>query len=176
MRTPRVGAALLAVTWILAGVPARAEVKIGVVDYARVLSESKAIQKMNQDLQAKIQAEQKVIAEREKALKEKKQALDKQGGLLDESVRADKEEALRQELKDLQRYVSDKDEQFKRKSADLMKQVMEALNGIVSEIGEAEGYTLILERSSGGVIYAPGATDLTPRVVREYDKRHAGGK
>jgi len=169
-------AAILAALWILGNGTAHAEVKIGVVDYARVLAESHAIQKMNQELQAKIQAEQKVIAEREEALKEKKQALDKQGGLLDESVRADKEEALRQELKELQRYVSDKDDQFKRKSAELMKQVMEALNGIVSEIGKAEGYTLILERSSGGVIYAPGAADLTERVVREYDKRHAAGE
>lgn len=155
----------------LQGVQAK-DLKIGVVDFQKVLEKSTVIGKMNKQLEEQIKAEEKVITDRKESLQKKKDQWEKQKSVLSQEVRTEKEEQLRQELKDLQRYAKDKQDAFQRKGSELMQDVVKELSQIVEEIGQKEGYTSIVERSTGGVVYFSSSSDLTDAVIKEYDKRH----
>jgi Skp family chaperone for outer membrane proteins len=43
---------------------------------------------------------------------------------------------------------------------------------VVEKLAENEGYTLILERRTMGLVYYSKAVDITDRVVEAYDKIH----
>ncbi len=150
------------------------EGKIGFINFQKVFEQSTTIKHLNEELQAKIRKEQESIIQKKKSLEKKKEDLEKQQSLLSEDVRNQKEEELRQNLKDLKRYASDKEDEFQRKGSELMKKILKELNEIVQNIGKEKGYTAILERSQGGVVYFDPAYDITDQVTEVYDKHHQG--
>lgn len=152
--------------------PALAEEKIAFVDFQRVFEQSEVIKRMNEKLQDGIRAEQQTIEKKRDALEKSKEELEKKIAVLNPEARAKKEEELRTELKDLKRYAGDKEEEFQRRGSTLMQEIMKDLTDIVKEMGKAKGYSAVVERSTGGVIYFDPAADMTEEVVKEYDKRY----
>jgi len=53
-----------------------------------------------------------------------------------------------------------------------IKKVMKELEKVVEEMGKKEGYTIILERRTLGLLYFNNAVDLTDRVTDAYDKQN----
>jgi outer membrane protein len=49
---------------------------------------------------------------------------------------------------------------------------MKELEKIVEKIGEKDGYTIILERRTVGLLYFNNTIDLTDRVTDTYDKQN----
>jgi len=147
------------------------ELKIGVVDFQKVFDQSAVIRKLNGELEQKVKAEEDLITKKRETLQKQKEDLDKQQSILSQEKRAEREGQIRQDLKDLQRYATDKQDEFQRKGSELMQSVMQELTKIVQEIGEKNGYTTIVERSEGGVVFFSKSIDITDEVVKEYDKR-----
>jgi outer membrane protein len=40
---------------------------------------------------------------------------------------------------------------------------------LVQDIGKKEGYTMIVEKRTGGVVYAPMSIDITDTVIQAYN-------
>ncbi|MBW2259706.1 MAG: OmpH family outer membrane protein, partial [Deltaproteobacteria bacterium] len=53
------------------------------------------------------------------------------------------------------------------------RQITKDVFEIVEKIGKREGYTLILDRRVGGIVYAPTAIDITDKVIKEYNAMDA---
>ncbi len=148
------------------------ENKIGIVDFQKVFEKSTVIRKMNDQLQEKIKAEEQKIEKKRNSLQQMQQDLEKKKALMNADARTQKEDELRQKLKDLKRYAADQKDEFQRKGNSLMQSIMKDLTKIVQEISAGKGYTAILERSSGGVVYFSPSVDITEKVTQEYDKRN----
>jgi outer membrane protein len=56
-----------------------------------------------------------------------------------------------------------------------MRGIIDRMAGIVREIAEADGFTMVFERNDSGLVYAPPALDLTNELIRKYNSRHPGG-
>ena len=52
---------------------------------------------------------------------------------------------------------------------EIMAEILKELEQVVTEIGKAEKFTLILERSQ--ILYSDQATDITSRVIEVYNSR-----
>ena len=152
--------------------PAAAEDKIAFVDFQRIFEQSEVIKSMNEKLQDSIRSEQQTLEKKRDALEKSKEELEKKAGVLNPEARSKKEEELRAELKDLKRYAGDKEEEFQRRGSTLMQGIMKDLTDIVKEIGKSRGFSAVVERSTGGVIYFDPASDVTEEVMKEYDKRN----
>ncbi len=172
-RKPWIGILMLSFLWISTAPVSARENKIGFVDFQKVFEKSTSIRNMNRELEEKIKAEQQEIVKKRKDLEEMQQDLEKKKALMNAEARTQKEEEIRQSLKDLKRYASDKEEEFQRKGNGLMQQIMRELTKIVEEIGKDKGYTAIVERSTGGVVYMSPSANITEDVIKEYDKRNA---
>jgi outer membrane protein len=158
----------------LSGVHAAAakDVKIGFVDFQKVLEESSVFQGVSSELEKEIKSEEEIFSSKREALQKKGEELEKQKAILSKEKLTEREDQLRKEFRDLQNYANDKQAELQRKNAEMMKGVLDNLSDIVSEIGKDKGYTSILERSTGGVVYYDESMDITDKVVKEYDKRY----
>lgn len=145
--------------------------KLGVVDLQRCLGESKVGKKYKAEFTAKAEQAKGELEKKEAALKELRESLEKQSLVLSATAKADKEreyqtrvEAFKEQFKSVQQNLSRQDQEVTGK-------VMRDLQSIIREIGEAGGYTAIVERQEGGVLYFTKDADVTDEVIRRYDQR-----
>lgn len=159
-------AALLLATPALA-----ADQKIGYVDLQKALNTSEAGKAAKDRITKKVKEYEGTIDTRQKELKKLKDDLEKQGMLLSEDARGAKERDYQQKVKEFQRFTKDIQEELQQKDADFTKQILEELFKVIKEVGEKEGYTLILEQSESSILYADEKANLTDKVIKAFDAR-----
>jgi outer membrane protein len=148
---------------------AQERIKIGFVDIQRVISESQAGKRARERFQAQVKkAESDVIKERQD-LERMKAELDKKGPLLRDEERRNLEADLQKRSVNLQRAMSDHQQELQAKNNAMMSEILKELEKIVTEVGKAEKFTLILERSQ--ILYSDQGIDITSKVIETYNSR-----
>jgi outer membrane protein len=168
-RAGRVLAAAGAAWFVLAGV-ARAEIRIAVVDLQRALNECDAGKKAKEQVKAKFEKAQNQLKKEREDLDKARDDFEKQAILLKDDDRRNRERELENRTLDFKRKYEDMQRDLKRTDGELTSGIIEQLYGIVSDYGKQQGYTLVLEASSG-LLYADKALDITDAIV----KIHNGG-
>jgi outer membrane protein len=64
----------------------------------------------------------------------------------------------------------DYQEELQRKDRELTESLLRKLEAIVKKMGEDGKYTLILEKSQGGIIYISNTLDLTDELIKISDQ------
>lgn len=165
----RVLGLVLAAT-LLCAVPAMAnEVKIGYVDMQQALNTCAAGVAAKDNIAKEVQQYKSTIETRKKELDKLKAELDKQSSVLSDDARAAKEQEFQLKVKDFQRFTKDIQDELQQKDADYTHRILGQLFKLVNEIGKKDGYTIILEKGQGAVLYASDKIDLTSQLVKDYD-------
>lgn len=149
-----------------------AETKIGFVDLQKALNMSAEGKAAKEKISGKVKEYEGVIDKRQQELKKLKDELEKQAVLLSPEARADKERDYQQKLKDFQRFTKDVQDELQQQDSDHTNRIINELVKLVQEIGKRDGYDLIVERNSGGVIYGADKIDLTSQVLKEFDVQY----
>jgi outer membrane protein len=161
---------------VLFSVPALAsDMKVGCVDLQKALNESAAGKAAKEKIAAKVKEYQGKVEARQEELKKLKEELEKQSLLLSEDARSAKERDYQQKLKDFQRFTKDIQDELQQKDADFTKSIINELVKVVQEIGAKEGYTLILEKGEGSILYYDDKINLTDEVIKAYDAQAQKG-
>ena len=95
--------------------------------------------------------------------------LDKKGPLLKEEERRNLECDFQKRSVSLQRTMSDLQQELQLKEREMMQDILKELEGIVTEVGKAEKFTLILDRSQ--ILFADQGIDITSRVIETFNSR-----
>ena len=144
--------------------------KIAVVDLQRFQKTSKAYQKIGAEIQGKFQEMQKKLDQEKEAVKELENELKKQSMMLSLDAQEDKKRALEKKQRYYKYLYEDFTQEMKALEVEAIKKIMKELEKIVEKIGKNEGYTLILERRTLGLMYYEPSADITERVIEAYDK------
>jgi outer membrane protein len=147
------------------------DMKIAVVDLDQAINATDQGKKARDELQGK----QKAAEQQLKPLYEK-------GKALAEEIQSKRfvlsEDALRQKQLDLAEIQSDMrakgaelEGQFKVDYERLVGPLRQKLLDIVAEVGKEQGFTLVLERGTPGLIYARETLDITDQVVERFNKK-----
>jgi outer membrane protein len=148
---------------------AQERVKIGYIDIQRVVAESQAGKRARERFQAQVKkAEADILKERQE-LDRLKSDLDKKGPLLKDEERRNLESDLQKRSITLQRSMSDYQQDLQVKNNEMMSDILKELEKIVNEVGKAEKFTLILERSQ--ILYSDQGIDITSKVIETYNSR-----
>lgn len=148
---------------------AEERIKIGFVDIQRVIAESQAGKQARGRFQAHVKkAEADVLKERQD-IERMKSELDKKGPLLKEEERRNLEADLQKRSVNLQRSMADHQQELQAKNNQMMAEILKDLEKIVNEVGKAEKFTLILERSQ--ILYSDQGIDITNKVIETYNSR-----
>jgi outer membrane protein len=90
--------------------------------------------------------------------------------VLSGEARKGKEDELDKLLREYQRLVQDSQAEVKKKELELTDAIIKDIREIVEKIGEEEGYTIIIERTEGVLLYSNKSIDLTDTVIKKYNE------
>ena len=158
---PLVAAAVLGLTGM-----ARAEFKIAVVDMQRALNECDAGKRAKDQVKAKFEKAQEQLKRQREELDRMREAYDKKTLVLKEDERRTSEKDLENRTLEFKRRYEDFQRDLKRTDAELTSGIVEELYGVVQQYGAQHGYTMVLEASSGGLIYSDKSKDITDEIVK----------
>lgn len=147
--------------------------KIGIFDFQKILSESstgkltqKQLTEKGNELQGKLKTEKEKLDEMNTAYEREKLVLspEKQG---------EKEKEFRSRINDFKKMQDDFNREFKQLEVQSLNKIQEDVVQIITDIGKEGGYTLILEKKAGGVLYSPEKLDITDEIIKKYNLKAA---
>jgi len=165
----KLGVVLFAV--LLLATPAFAEFKVAVVDLQKALNLSKAGIAAKEQMGEKVKKFETELKSKQESLLKQKAELEKQAVLLSDDAKAKKEREYQQDIKELQRFQKDIKEELQQRDADHTKRILNELFEVLQKLGKDGGYTLVLEKSQGGVVFSDTAIDLTEQLIKAYDAK-----
>jgi outer membrane protein len=154
---------------LLLGTAARAEPRIAVVDMQRALNECEAGKKAKDQVKAKFERSQDQLKRQREDLDRLKEDYDRKALVLKDEERRNLEKDLESRTLDFKRKYEDFQRDLKRTDAELTSTIVEDLYGVVREYGDKNAYTLVLEASSGALLYNDKAVDVTDEIVKIYN-------
>ncbi len=166
---------MIAVMFTLAmsvSVSASDAVKIGVVDFQKVLAESesgKAVEAMMQKRGKEMESGLKDLGAQIEQLSDQ---LSKEAMVLSKEKRDEKQRELEIKKYDFQTLQKKYQSEFRELEAKYIDKLKKQIFEIAKDIGQKEGYQLIIEQSA--VLYYPDAIDITSKMVDAYNKKYPG--
>jgi outer membrane protein len=146
-------------------------IKIAYVDIQKALNLCEAGKSAKKQMILEVDRMRKNFAGKQKELEKLKEDLEKRGSVLSEAAREGKARDYQTKVRDLQKMERDYQEELQRKDRELTESILRKLDAIVKKMGEDGKYTLILERSQGGIIYISNALDLTDELIKTFDQQ-----
>lgn len=152
-----------------ASVWAQDRVKIGFLDVQRVLSESQAGKRARERFQGEIKKAEADALRDKNEIERMKSDLDKKGPLMKEDERRNLEADLERRFVNYQRSVNDTQQLLQKKDREMTNDILKDLEKVVAEVGKADKFTLILERTQ--ILYSDQGIDITNRVIEVFNSR-----
>jgi outer membrane protein len=150
---------------------AAADVKIGYVDLQRALNESAAGKKAKEDFRGQVERLESQLKGKKDELDKLKSDLETKGTVMADAQRKKLETEFEQKRLDLKRRFEDSQAELQKKDQELTGRIIQDLQAIIKEVGDRDGYTLILELGSSPVLYYKKSSDITDDVLSVYNSR-----
>jgi len=174
IRRPLLAAALFAATGLLFGLPApaQAETKVAYVDLQRALTEVDEGKAARAALKEEFDQKQKMLDERKGEFEKMRGDFEKQASLMSDDARKEKQGELERKGSELQGFFMQQQKELSDRERELTRGIFEKMSGIVHEIADAEGVSLVIQAEA--LVYGAPSLDLTNELVRKYNTRYKG--
>jgi outer membrane protein len=153
---------IVAVAGTFAVTPAWAELKIGVVDYGKLMEESPQAKVVVEAIRTEFTPRQKDLQTQQQTLKAKEDKLQKDGATMTEDQRARTEKELRDSYRDLSRKQQEVQDDFNARRNEEMSRLQRTLIEEVRVYAKAQNFDLVI---ADGVIYSTPTLDITPAIL-----------
>lgn len=148
-----------------------ADVKIGLIDMQKAIQETNAGKKAKKELDEEFNKKKKDLEKLEAEIKKKGEDFDKKSMAMNEEARNKKQAELQGEMRKYQEQAAKSQMEIQKRERELSQPIITKLRGLIEDIAKKEDFTMILERSEQGVMWAKKEFDLTDRLVTEFDKK-----
>ncbi|MEO1269259.1 MAG: OmpH family outer membrane protein [Myxococcota bacterium] len=180
MMTALVGLSLAGVTAAIAPEAAQAQdkqvTKLAFVDLQRALNEVEDGKKAKRKLKTMFNKRQKELDAEQEKLKKFKDELEQKikDGLLNEEKQREEMMKYQRQFYDLQMLYAKLQKELTEAEAKETKKIFAKMRNILKDIGLAEGYTMVLEKTESSILWAPKSLDVTDVLIQRYNA--GGGK
>lgn len=152
-----------------------ADFRFAVVDMQRALNDCDAGKKAKDQVKAKFERSQESLKKQREDLDRMKEDYDRKALVLKEEERRNLEKDLENRTLEFKRKYEDFQRDLKRTDAELTSSIVEELYGIVRDYGAKNNYTMVLEASSGALLYADKSVDVTDEIVKLHNASPRSG-
>jgi outer membrane protein len=142
---------------------------VGIIDYQKILRDSKAARSIRDQVEARRKAYQEEIGKQEQDLRAQDQALVKQRTVLSPDAFGAKRREFEQQVAEVQKNVQARRRQLDEVTAVALGEVREAIIQVVSQLAEAKGFNVVVP-SSTVLVFSP-RIDITQDVLQLLDER-----
>ncbi len=169
--TRRIPFLALALCGLFAAGQASAEIKIGVVNFEKLLEEAPQTKTAMQALDNEFGPRRRELMTMQTDLKAKDDKLQKEGAVMSEADRANAEKTLRDQQREFSRKAGEfQDDASTRKNEEIGK-VQRYLVQEIQTYANAQGFDLVLGQ---GVFFAKPALDITANILAVLTSKPAG--
>jgi len=161
-RHSAIAALLLGAAMAAAPLAQAAEMKIGYINFARLVEESPQAKAAQTTLEGEFMPRQRDVAAQQKTLEEKSDRLKREAAVMSEADRTKTEREVRDLELTVTRRFKELQEDLNLRRNEELGRMQRALLMEVQSYAKANGFQLVL---SEGVLYAAEAIDITPQVV-----------
>ena len=109
-------------------------------------------------------------------LKQQKQEFDAASSTLTDQAKQRRMEEIQKAYIELQSKYVEYQRELAEAESRATSGILQRMQEILRRMGQSEGYTLIVERSEGGVVWAPTNLDLTDALIQRYNAGEGRGE
>ncbi|HEX4024457.1 MAG TPA: OmpH family outer membrane protein [Steroidobacteraceae bacterium] len=142
--------------------PAWADLKIGFVNYARLMQESPQAKVVQQTLRNEFAGKQKELSTEQQSLKDREAQLQRDGATMSADQRTAAEQVLRDGNRELSEKVNEYQDDFNARQNQELSKLQKVLVEQVQRYAQAQRFDLVL---ADGVIWANPSIDITQPVL-----------
>jgi outer membrane protein len=155
------------------GVFAADVAKIGVIDFEKVLKTSSAGKLTQKELKKKGEEFQGKLKKEKDTLDAVSKAFEREALVLSPEKKREKERDFRIRVNDFKKMQEDYSKELRRIEIEKINQIQKDVFEITNVLGKDEGFLLIIERKTAGVIYMPSSIDITDKLIKKYNAKTA---
>lgn len=150
--------------------------RIAVVDLQRALNETEDGRQAKARLKRLFKRRQQELDKAQNELKVLKEDIERQKNVLSREALQKRVEDYQKAFIELQSTYVEYQRELAEKEAQLTREIISRMEQILRRLGQAEGYTLIIERNEAGVVWVPTNLDLTDVVIQRYNSGEGATK
>ncbi len=147
---------------LFAGV-ARAELKIGFVDLAKLSENAPQIISAQGKIDAEFSSREKELVALQRKISKMEEELSTNGAVMSESERSSKERDILGKRRDLKRSQDEFRDDLNIRKNEILKQVNVEIGNVIEKFAKEEKYDLIIAQ---GVMYAGERVDITDLILK----------
>jgi len=144
--------------------------KVGVFDANRVSEETDEGKRIAAKLSAFGDRKKAELAAKEKEIAEIRAQLDSQNLSLSPEKQQQMQKDAQKKGLELQQAQESARNEFQIEVSEAQNRFQEQLIRVINQFGRDEGFTLVLERSTGGVAFASESIDVTTAIVDKFNE------
>jgi len=149
---------------------ARAETKIGIVDYQRAGMECDEGKAITAALKKEMEEKQKQLDAKQTEFQTLRADFDKQQALLNDQAKQAKVAELDKRAGELQQMYVQLQQELAAREQEASRGMSDRLNATVKEIADSEGIQVVVNKAA--VVYSPPSLDITNEVIRKYNAKY----
>ncbi|GAB6060421.1 OmpH/Skp family outer membrane protein [Desulfonatronum parangueonense] len=161
--------ALLCIALLLPGA-SWAQAKIGIVDMQTVISDSVPGQEAMQELRTRFEAMKAELDKQNEAITKLRDELQRQSMVLSQEAKQDKELEYRRVVRDFQDQFQAFQVKMKSEEDRLSEPILEMLLNVVDKYGKANNFSMIIDGTAAGLVYADESVIITQPIIQELNK------
>ena len=150
--------------------PAAAQVKMGVINYQRALTETAELKKAQNDLQAKYKTRTDQLEKTQRELQDIQTQLQSSAGKLSAVGQAELEAQGQRKQREAERLNDDLQADVQRDRDELLQRMGTRMGEVVKKLMEEKGLDLIVDTQA--VVTFKPALDVTSEAIAAYDKAY----
>jgi outer membrane protein len=159
---------IAALTLFAAGASA-ADFKAAYVDLQRALGETDEGKAAMARLKAWADSKEKQVEKEKTSFQAEVDAFQKQVGTMEEKARSAKELELQKRYVELAQKAEKARAEMAEQQRKELGSVMPKMEQLLGQIAQREGLTMVFDKSSSGLAWAPASLDLTNELIRMYN-------
>lgn len=166
-------AVILVGIFIVVSAYAAETVKIGVIDFQKVLKTSNAGKAAQAEVNKQGKKMEEELNKKRDELEELKKKLEREVLVMTREMRDEKEREFRIKVNDFKMLEKKYKEEFNEVNKKLVYRFRNEVVDLAKKVGEKEGYLLIIEKNEAGIVYSPDRIDLTDKIIKIYNEDYA---
>ncbi|MHB1845563.1 MAG: OmpH/Skp family outer membrane protein [Deltaproteobacteria bacterium] len=148
-----------------------AEVRLGFVDLHRAVNEVADGRAAKAKLKKEYDLRQKELDEKQEEVKQMQSDLQSRGDAMSDEARRKAQQELDQKVIEVGRFYQGLQKELAEKEKSSLQGIFAKMNGIIQNIAQQEGLTMVFEKSDSTLLYAQPALDLTNELIRRYNSQ-----
>lgn len=140
--------------------------KIGYIDSQRVMQQAPGAQEVRDSLNKAMAGFRQQLQPLQDSLQQLMNEYQQQQSVMTPQRRQQQEDLIRQKQQEYQQRQQDLQQQAQQKQQDLMKPITDRIQVVLDDIRQQQGFVIIFDAASSGIITADPSLDLTDEVIK----------